>query len=205
MARQDYIPASDSEFQTWFQNYKGQVAVLAATFDLTASEVAAVEADFTLYQTKLNTSNTSKAVQQAAAADKTTTRGAVVGRIRAWANRFKAHPNFSPAQGQQLGVIGPEDTTDLTTAKPTLKATAINVSAISIGFNKSVSSGVKILAKRGTETGFRFLAIDTASPYVDTRTNLATGPELRQYQAQYLVSDDPIGLVSDTLNVTVPG
>ena len=121
------------------------------------------------------------------------------------ANRFKAHPNFTPALGQQLDILGPEDTTDLTTAKPTLKATAINVGAVTIGFNKSVSSGVRILSKRGTEAGFSFLAIDTASPYVDTRANLAAGPELRQYQAQYLISDDPIGLVSDTLNVTVPG
>ncbi len=205
MARQDYIPASDPEFQTWFQNYKAQVAALAATFNLTAGEVTAVETDFTSFQTKLNTLNTRKAEQQAAAADKTTTRGAVVGRARALANRFKAHPNFTPALGQQLDILGPEDTTDLTTAKPTLKATAINVGAVTIGFNKSVSSGVRILSKRGTEIGFSFLAIDTASPYVDTRANLAAGPELRQYQAQYLVSDDPIGLVSDTLNVTVPG
>ena len=67
MARQDYIPASDPEFQTWFQNYKAQVAALAATFGLTAGEVTAVETDFTSFQTKLNTLNTRKAEQQSAA------------------------------------------------------------------------------------------------------------------------------------------
>ena len=57
----------------------------------------------------------------------------------------------------------------------------------------------------GSATSFSFLAIDTESPYVDTRPNLAAGPETRQYQAQYLTGDDSIGLISDTLNVTVPG
>ncbi|MBC8116178.1 MAG: hypothetical protein H7062_17465 [Candidatus Saccharimonas sp.] len=57
-----------------------------------------------------------------------------------------------------------------------------------------------------TLPAFSFLAIDTSSPYVDTRANLVAGsPESRQYQAQYLNGDDPIGQLSDILNVTVPG
>ena len=103
-----------------------------------------------------------------------------------------------------MNVIGPEDTTDLSTSKPTLKASSVLAGAVTISFNKSISSGVKILSKRGAETGFSFLAVDTASPYVDTRANVAAGPETRQYQAHYLDGDDPVGLVSDTLTVTVP-
>lgn len=86
-----------------------------------------------------------------------------------------------------------------------LKATSVLAGAVTIGFNKSISSGVKIFAKRGAEPAFTFLATDTASPYVDNRANLAAGPETRHYQAQYLDGDDPVGLVSDTLTVTVPG
>ena len=56
------------------------------------------------------------------------------------------------------------------------------------------------------EAAYSFLAIETASPYVDTRANLvAGGPESRQYQAQYLDGDDPVGHLSDILNITVPG
>lgn len=77
--------------------------------------------------------------------------------------------------------------------------------SVTISFKKSVSSGVRILSKRGVETAFTLFAIDNASPDIDTRANLGTGPESRQYQAQYLVGDDPLGLVNDTLNVTVPG
>ncbi|MBC7821690.1 MAG: hypothetical protein IAG10_32800 [Planctomycetaceae bacterium] len=64
---------------------------------------------------------------------------------------------------------------------------------------------MRILSKRGAETAFTLLAIDTESPYIDTRANLAALPEVRQYQAQYLLGDEPIGNISPTLNVTVPG
>ena len=46
-------------------------------------------------------------------------------------------------------------------------------------------------------------AVDSTRPNADTRANLAAGSEMRQYQAQYLDGDDPVGLMSDT--VTVPG
>jgi len=49
------------------------------------------------------------------------------------------------------------------------------------------------------------LATDTTSAAVDARANLAAGPEMQQDQAQYLDGDDPVGLMSDTLTVTVPG
>jgi hypothetical protein len=39
---------------------------------------------------------------------------------------------------------------------------------------------------------------------VDNCPNLAAGPETREYRAQYLEGDDPIGLLSDILTVTAP-
>ena len=53
--------------------------------------------------------------------------------------------------------------------------------AVTVGFDKSISSGVRILGRRGTESVFSLLGIDTESPYVDTRANLGAGPETRQY------------------------
>ena len=41
-------------------------------------------------------------------------------------------------------------------------------------------------------------------PALWKRANLAAGPETRLYQAQYITGDDPIGLLSDVLTVTVP-
>lgn len=206
MAHQDYIPDPDTNFVSWLTNYKTQVAGQAATFGLTAGEVTAVEADLTLIQGKINTLVQKKAEQQAATADKQTSRKAVEGRARALANRIKTHPSYTAALGQQLCIFGPEDTTDLTTAKPTLRANSSNAGSVTIGFNKSSSSGIRLESKRGSETLFVFQAVDTNSPYMDARANLTLGtPETRQYRAQYLTGDDTIGELSDVLTITVPG
>lgn len=205
MPKQDFIPDPDANFVVWLQNYRTQIAAVAATVGLTPADVTALGDDFTAVQTAINTLAAKKAEQQAAAADKQATRKAVEKRARALANRIKAHPNFTPALGQQLGVIGPEDTTDLSITAPTLVVQAVIAGSVTIGFNKSVSSGARILSKRGAEGAFTFLAVDTESPYADSRPNLGGGPETRQYQAQYLDGDDPVGLPSAVLVVTVPG
>jgi hypothetical protein len=77
--------------------------------------------------------------------------------------------------------------------------------SVPVDFNKSVADGVIIESKRGSETTFSLLGSDTEPPYVDTRVNLAPGPETRQYRARYFLNDAPIGNWSDVLTVTVPG
>ncbi|MBC7821454.1 MAG: hypothetical protein IAG10_31590 [Planctomycetaceae bacterium] len=145
------------------------------------------------------------AEKQAAASDKQTTFKVAKGRQRARANRSKNAPAYTTTMGELLGILGPENTTDLTNEKPTLQASSINPGSATIGFNKSISGGIRLESKRGAETAFSFLAIDTSSPYVDNRANAAPGPETRQYRAQYILGDDPIGNFSNVLTVTVPG
>src|SRR5437016_13884477 len=71
-------------------------------------------------------------------------------------------------------------------------------SVVELDFDKSISDGVNIYAKRDGDADFVFLARDTASPYIDNRPLLvATKPELREYKAVYVQSDAEIGLFSD--------
>ena len=85
-------------------------------------------------------------------------------------------------------------------------------SVVELAFDKSISDGVNIYAKRDGDADFVFLACragvrrrrarDTASPYVDNRPLLAVGkPELREYKAVYVLSDAEIGLFSDEVVV----
>ena len=205
MAKQDYMPRQDTQLLAWHDNFKTQVAAVAATIGLVAADTAAINTDNSELHTKHTALVTAKAAQQAATAAKETSFRNVTDRTRALANRIKTHPAYTTAIGEQLGIVGPEDTTDLNTAKPTLRMTAASPGNVRIEFNKGLSDGVRILSKRGSETAFSFLAIDTESPYIDTRPNLAPGPETRQYQVQYILSDEPIGNFSDVLPVTVPG
>lgn len=205
MAKQDYIPATDGDLATWHDNFKTQVAAVGSGLGLTAGEIASVAATNTELHAKLTALSAAKANSAAKATEKQDSLRTAVSEARGFANRVKNHPTYTTALGQQLGIVGPEDTTNLSTSKPTLKAAATLPGSVTISFNKSISSGIRLMSKRGAETAFSFLAIDTSSPYVDNRANLAAGPETRQYQAQYLLNDDPIGLLSDTLNVTAPG
>ena len=73
---------------------------------------------------------------------------------------------------------------------------------VELDFDKSISDGVNIYAKRDGGADFVFLARDTASPYIDNRPLLvATKPELREYKAVYVQSDAEIGLFSDEVVV----
>src|SRR5437667_3562514 len=73
---------------------------------------------------------------------------------------------------------------------------------VELDFDKSISDGVNIYAKRDGDADFVFLARDTASPYIDNRPLLVTTkPELREYKAVYVQSDAEIGLFSDEVVV----
>ena len=136
MAKQDYVPKTDGDFLAWHDNYKTQVAALAATFGLTAGEVTALSTRNTDLHTKATDANAAKATAQAKTSEKQTSFRDGTNEARALANRCKTHPAYTEALGQQLGIIGPEDTTDISNSKPTLKATAVTTGSVTIGFNK---------------------------------------------------------------------
>jgi hypothetical protein len=107
------------------------------------------------------------------------------------------------ALGESLGIEGPEDTTDLSNAQPTLEGRSQGGGLVEISFNKSTSEGVNLCSQREGEALFSFLARDTASPYLDNRPLLvADKPEVRQYRAKYVVGDQEVGNYSDEMVVS---
>lgn len=98
--------------------------------------------------------------------------------------------------------VGADDTTDLTTAKPTLGVAGNMGGNVELVFNKSISQGVDVYARRESDADFVFLARDTQSPYLDNRPLLVAGkPEIRRYKAIYVQNDGHIGNFSDELVV----
>ena len=204
MAKSDWLPPRDPEFLAWLKHEKDALPTLKTVLGLADPDVAALTADCTLLDAKLTALANADAAYAQAAAEKTATRRAIEGRVRALARRIKAAPGYTEAIGAQLKLIGAEDTTDLTTAKPTLTATVKPGGAVELVFNKGKSDGVNVYAQRESDAGWVFLARDTESPYVDTRPLLVAGkPEQRRYKAMYVLGDDETGQASDELTVTV--
>lgn len=203
MPKSDFIPTRDSAFLVWHDQYKTGVIAQAATVGLVAADTTAVTADNTDIHAKITASVAADASAKQATLNKQVSRETIVARVRAMARRIKAHPAYTPAIGAQLGIVGPEDTTNLTTSKPDLSGDDQTGGNVELQFNKSISDGVNIYSQRDGDAGFVFLARDTASPYVDNRPLLVAGkPEMRNYKAKYVSNDAEIGLFSNELVVT---
>ena len=122
-------------------------------------------------------------------------------RFRALVRQIKANSNYTEAMGEDLGIIAPEDTTTL--GAPELKIEMKGGNPV-ISFVKSKSDGIRLYGKRGTETTFAFLAVDTRSPYTDSRPNETPGtPEPREYYAYYIQRDEQVGSQSAVISINM--
>ena len=204
MPKSDFIPRTDSDFLVWHDQFKTSVLAQAATFGLVAGDTTPITNDNTDIHAKVTSVNSTSAIATQSVADKNTSRANANKHARALAARIKAHPAYTVALGSLLGIEGPQDTTDLTTSKPTLAGVDQTGGVVELDFDKSISDGVNIYAKRDGDADFVFLARDTASPYIDNPDAsglVATKPELREYKAVYVQSDAEIGLFSDEVVV----
>lgn len=152
---------------------------------------------------KVLAANSAAAASHHATADKQAFRNDVEDKVRALTRRIKAHPSYTEALGSLLGIVGAEMHTDLSDAKPVLKATDQTGGVVVLSYQKTKSDGINIYAQRDNEAEFVFLARDTQTRYVDNRPLLAAGkPELRRYTVVYVVKDQEVGHFSDELVVS---
>jgi len=108
------------------------------------------------------------------------------------------------ALGSVLDIIGPDDGIDLNSRQPDITGTDHAGGEIEIGFKKLTSDGVNMnpesfrgYSKRDGDADFVFLARDTQTPYMDNRPLLVPAkPEIREYKAVFVVSDQEIGIFS---------
>jgi hypothetical protein len=125
-------------------------------------------------------------------------------RIFALVVTIKNHPNYTDEIGQDLGIIGPEDTTVIPVPKFTTELVQGATSqTVNMKFFKYGHQGVYIESRRGAGA-WEFLAIDTESPYTDERPLTTAGqPEVREYRMRYWDKGTPNGDWTDVQKVTV--
>jgi ribosomal protein L21 len=185
-------------FVGWHDRLKVAATAIGAVLGITADDLTEIGADNTAIHTKVTAAATANVAAKQATRDKDETLAAVKARVRKFAKRVLGHRDYTEAQGIQLGIVGEEDTTDMTVAQPVLVANPLPHGAVEIAFNKSKADGVNLYSQRDGDSGFVFLARDTSSPYVDNRPLLVPGkPEVRKYRGIYVVNDAEVGLTSD--------
>lgn len=125
-------------------------------------------------------------------------------RVSALCARIKKHLAYIDAIGQDLDIIGAEQTVDTTHAKPVLKL-ELQAGKPNVKWTKGAFDGVEIWVDRGNGT-FVFLAIDTVPDYLDTYALPGPGQTaLWKYKAIYRPTDAQVGEWSDVVSVAVQG
>ena len=200
----DYIPQSDDSLVTWLTNYKAKLGTHGAALGISAADILIHQNECDSLVAAIHFANQQKTALANANKVKADTRTDVVGNLRSVNNRIKTNSAYTEGIGADLGIISTSTAFDAANAKPILGVLLSGGKPV-INFSKEKSNGVKIYSRRGSETTFTFLALDTHSPYHDNRNNLVEGaPETRSYYAFYIDNtDESFGLQSDTINIAV--
>jgi len=221
----DYVKAEDAAFALQMKNFSDKLPAHAALLGISAGTLTAVSNDADFFVFALAAIDTADSYKQGwtqmkikarkgteatvlssfpTPVDVTSPPTAVLpgveDRFRKLVQQIKANPNYSTVIGEDLGIVAPEDTSVLTAPVLTVK---LDGGVPVIGFKKGKSGGIRLYSKRGSEADFSFLAVDTKSPYRDTRPNLGAGPEQRQYYAYFIVDDQQTGDPSTVVSITV--
>jgi hypothetical protein len=162
--------------------------------------------DWTAYKTALRSGTVLSAMPTTPAlgVPPTAVPAGIFNRVSAMAARIKKHPAYTEAIGHDPGIIGAEQSVDVTTMKPVLELT-LQAGHPNVGWVKSGMDSLEIWVDRGTGA-FAFLTIDTVPDYLDTSGLPAAGVSaVWKYKAIYRLNDEPVGQWSDVATIGVMG
>lgn len=127
---------------------------------------------------------------------------AIVARFRQRAERIKAHPNYTPAIGEDCRIVAPAPGPP-GVPKPSLAGAAETAFAVRLTFAMLGHDQIEIYSLRTGDADWVLITVDTNSPYVDGRPPVVPNtPEVRQYRARFKDNDLPVGDWSDVVSVT---
>ena len=198
MAKKDYIPAELGALRLWLVNYRAELIAKKAILGITDADFNTRINFIDLLIAKLDSNTTAQQAAQGERQGLNAQKTASLTNIRAGAQRDKKSVTYTTEIGEDMGIIGDEDSIDENTAKPILtgkkKETGYEISFSLLGH----FDAVKIFRTRpgGIKT---FIAIDTSSPYLDAEP-MVNGTI---YTAWFMMGDDTVGLESNALTVSI--
>jgi hypothetical protein len=224
----NYLPQTDPERVTWFNNFASKLPVHATVLGLTGAEVKAVQDDAamvdhligkrlpalrtaqqqqTAYKNlivdgPLGTSVSDPPALPTLTAAPNAVAPGVLPRVRSLVQRIKNTASYTDVIGADLGIVGAETPTG-DTPKPTFKAVALPGHEVRLDWVKGRLDGVTIQGRKPGEAAWTDLGVDHYSPFVDTRKPAdPTHPEIREYRMRYLSRDEPTGDWSNVATVS---
>ena len=227
MSKDHYIPKSDRGKVAFLKNLALKLPGYATVLDITPDEITSVSNDAVMFNYLIHMQEAYKTFKQSITGYKDTFRAGPAGtlgavpvaptlpaaptlcqaaaftRIGKMMARLKAHPAYTEAIGEGLGIVGDEQTFDILALKPFLKS-RLDVGRPLIIWEKGPADSIDIYVDRKDGQGFVFLATDTYPDYLDTFP-LPEGADavVWDYKAIYRIGDDTVGQFSEPISVTV--
>lgn len=224
-----YLPREDQALVLWLLNFSNKLGAYATKYGIAAAEVTDIANGANYLNYWLNVKNQLEEfgkrltqfkeelkdgvktggapsvvpVLPTFATAPTAAPSGLLTRVRALANRIKAHAGYTEADGQDLGIIGEEVTLDLFNVKPELSY-RLKAGKPEIIWKKKGMDGIHIYVDRTGSGEFVFLARDSSPNYVDNYPlPTANMSAVWAYKVVYVKNDEEVGQVSDVLNITV--
>lgn len=218
----DYLPASDAQFNSWQTNLVTYANANLAGLGLVAGDLAPLVTAQTAWTSSYSAHITTQAAAQAARQLKDANRLAYEAAIRALVNRLQASASVSDPEREALSIPVRDKTRSpigVPTSRPVGSANTSQRLRITVAFvdelsptNRAKPAGVfgcevwvKIGGVAPTDLSeCTFLALDTRSPY----TAQFDGEDANQtahFVLRWANSKGEAGPISETISATIPG
>lgn len=199
----DFIPPADDAKIIWLTNLRDTIDTYSATLGLSAGRVTQIKAWCNDLIAQINATNTAKQAWLAVAATKATQETTSLGGLRGEIKQWKANPACTNAIAAALKIAGTGGGFDPNTYKAEITKVEVIAGHVQIKFKKGQSDGVNLYSRLKGQSVWKFVSRDTNSPYDDYTALAVPGtPEVREYQAYGVLSDQQIGQPSDIVTVT---
>lgn len=201
----DYQPDTDAGLAIWHNQYGAGIGISGPLLGLTDTEISlqeemAAEITEAIYRAEIMKAQASEAV-----AFKRRILKEKGGIIRKCIARMKTHPAYTEDIGKHMGVVASGSVTDLSTARPVLKVSALP-GYIRICFHKYRMEGVVVFSRLKGAGNWQRLGADSVSPFIDRRPLIVENqPEIREYMAMFTTLREPVGQQSDIVSVVFGG
>ena len=154
----------------------------------------------------INATNTARQAWLAVAATKATQETTSLDGLRGEIKQWKANPAGTNAIETALKIVGSSSGFDPNTYKAEITKVEVIAGHVQIKFKKGPTDGVNLYSRLKGQSVWKFVSRDTNSPYDDYTALAVPGtPEVREYQAYGVLSDQQIGQPSDIVSVTFGG
>jgi hypothetical protein len=223
VSRKDYIPDPDGDFHQWQKNLVDLIAADPAAYGLTPAEATQLTSLQTTWRTAYHSHITAHNNAQAAAETKEESRDGLESGIRILVRKIQANPSVTDAQREQLGITVPDkiktplsEQIVLETPPPVIQAKCTGPKTVRIdwyptqapGESEALPQGIDGIGIWVAEGGipadpgmWRFLAMDTNSPYIHNAGNAAT--VTLAYKAQWFDRRKRVGPFCGPVTVAV--